>query len=190
MKWAHRKIFVATFGVVLTLTTANAHAEVRNFMELCPGQRLCPYHQIVLMPPQDWIEDKQATKENRVQVMVPRGRNFANADALMYVKVSVKQNDQSLSDFINVSQSRWRQSVPDTKIAAIGDVERANKQPPYKAFRYENPSRPQQRFEAVSFGEDKDKDGNVYYVMVALTGRDKAEIDRAMAPYQAFLRGH
>ena len=108
----------------------------------------------------------------------------------MYVKVSSRRNKQSVEEFVSNSQKRWREAVPDTKIEKIADVERANGQPAYVSYRYENPSRPQQRFEAVSFGIDSDKDGNDFFVMVAVTGKDKKAVDQAMATYNAFLKAH
>ncbi len=80
--------------------------------------------------------------------------------------------------------------MPDTKIEKLTDVERAAGRPAYLSYRYENPSRPQQRFETVSFGLDSDKDGNDFFVMVAVTGKDKKAIDQAMTTYNAFLKAH
>jgi hypothetical protein len=181
----------AAFGAVLafTLAASSAQAEVRKLMKLGPGT-LTPHFELVLTPPKDWIEEKEASKENGVQIMVPRGRHFGNAPALMYVKVSNRQDKQSLEDFVGNSQKRWREQVSDTKIEKLADVQRASGQPAFVSYRYENPSRPQQRFEAVSFGIDKDNDGNEFFVMVALTGRDKKAIDQGMTPYNAFLKTH
>ena len=97
---------------------------------------------------------------------------------------------QTVEEFVTNSQKRWRESVPDTKIEKSGEVERSGGQPAYVSYRYENPSRPQQRFEAVSFGIDSDKDGNDFFVMIAVTGRDKKAIDQALASYNAFLKAH
>ena len=180
------------FGLAFAcmLSAAPAHAEVLKFLRMCPGQKLCPFYELVLKPPRDWIEDKEASKQNGVQIMLPRGRTFGNAPALMYVKISSRQDDQSVEDFVRVSQERWRKSAADTKIERIADVARTNGRPAFLSYRYENPSMPQQRFEAVSFGLDKDKDGNDFFVMVTITGKDKKAIDRAMIPYNAFLKAH
>ncbi len=174
----------------LLLAASAARAEVLKLMKTCPNQQLCPSFELVLKPPPDWVEDKQASQQMGVQVMVPRGRDFQSAPAVMYVKVSWNRDKQSVEDFVRVSQERWRQSVRDSKIDRITDIERANGQAAFVSYRYENPSRPQQRFEAVSFGLDKDKDGNQFFVMVALSGKDKKAIDDAMTPYRAFLRSH
>ena len=164
-------------------------AEIRKLMIIGDGKLIATF-ELILTPPKDWVEDKAASQENGVQIMVPRGRNFGNAPALMYVKVSSRRDKQSTEDFVATSQDRWRKAVPNTKIEKFGEVARDNGQAAYVTYRYENPSRPQQRFEAVSFAIDGDKDGNEFFVMVTLTGRDKKAIDRALVPYNAFLKTH
>lgn len=176
-------------AAVIALCATSAHAEVKKFMRQCSGQ-LCPYYEIVLTPPEKWTEDKAATKANQVQVIVPRGKTFGNADALIYVKVSSRNQKQPLSEFIRVSQERWRQSVPDTRISALPAISRGNGKDAFESFRYENPSAPQQAFEVVSFGLDSDTDGNEFFVMVVLTGHSKKALEQAEKPYQTFLRTH
>jgi hypothetical protein len=180
----------ALFAFALMLQPETARAEVKKFMQMCDGQRLCPYYRLVLTPPENWIVEETATKQYNMQMLVPRGRNFGNAPAVIYVKISVRDKDQSLQEFVRVSQERWRRSVPDTKIDKQPEIERANGQPAYLSFRYENPSLAQQAFEAVSFAHDKDSDGNEFTLMVVVTGNKKDAIDRAMASYQAFLKAH
>ena len=153
-----------------------------KFLRMCPEQKLCPYYELVLEPPKDWIEDKEASKQNGVQMMKaarPQFRQRAGPDVRGN---SSRPDNQSVEDFVRVSQERWRRSVRDTKIEKIADVERTSGQPAFVSYRYENPSQPQQRFEAVSFALDKDKDGNTFFVMVASTGKDKKAIDQAMGP--------
>ena len=172
------------------LAESTAQAEVKNFLLRCGPQKLCPSHRLVLTPPANWVEEPEASKQYGMQMLVPRGSTFGNADALLYVKVSAKQKDQDLPAFIEVSQSRWKQSVRDTKISRIDDVPRKNGMPAFISYRYENPSIPQQAFEAVSFAHDKDSDGNTFVLMVALTGPKKEAIDQAMEAYREFLRNH
>jgi hypothetical protein len=177
-------------AISLALLPTPAAAEVKKFMQVCDGQRLCPFYRLVLTPPKDWVVEETASKQYNMQMLVPRGRTFGNAPAVIYVKVSLRDKDQSLEEFVRVSQERWRRSVPDTKIDKQPDIERANGQPAYLSFRYENPSRSQQAFEAVSFAHDKDSDGNEFTLMVVVTGSKKDAIDKAIAPYQAFLKAH
>ena len=186
----HNILTAVGVALALAIPASPTQAEVLKFMRICPEQKLCPYFELVLKPPQDWVEDKEASKQNGVQIMLPRGRTFGNAPALMYVKISSRQDGQTVEDFVRNSQERWRKSVTDTKIEKIAEVQRANGRPAFLSYRYENPSRPQQRFEAVSFGIDSDKDGNDFFVMVAVTGKDKKAIDQAMTRYNTFLKAH
>lgn len=186
----NRRVSAAALALAMTLSAPSAHAEIRKLM-LVGGGKLTPSFELILTPPKGWVEEKDASKENRVQMLVPRGKDFHSAPALLYVKISHRRDkQQSVEEFVGNSQKRWREEVPDTKIEKLPDVARTSGQPAYLSYRYENPSRPQQRFEAVSFGIDSDKDGNDYFVMVAVTGKDKKAIDRAMTAYNTFLKAH
>lgn len=178
------------FALVFILSAAPAQAEILKALRMCPEQQLCPVFELAIEPPNDWVFDQEASEQNGVQILLPRGRSFGDAPTLIYVKVSVRQDGQSVEDFVRVSQERWRQSMADTRIEKMEDVARANGKPAFLSYRYENPSVPQQAFEAVSFGLDQDKEGNDYVVMVTITGQDKAAIDQAMPAYTAFLAAH
>jgi hypothetical protein len=181
---------LAAFVLAALFATTSAQAEIRKLMGVGDG-KLTPRFELILTPPKGWVQEKEASKANGVQMLVLRGKNFHSAPALMYVKISYRRDkEQTVEQFVENSQRRWRESVPDTKIEKLADVERADGRPAYLSYRYENPSRPQQRFEAVSFGLDSDKDGNDFFVMVAVTGKDKKAIDQAMATYNAFLKAH
>jgi hypothetical protein len=42
----------------------------------------------------------------------------------------------------------------------------------------------------MAYGEDKDKDGNSFFLMIALTAASQKAIDAAEADYRAGLRAH
>ena len=187
-----KRRFAAALALLSTalISTTSAQAEIRKVMDIGDG-KLIPRFEMILTLPKDWVEEKEASKANGVQMLVPRGKNFHSAPALMYVKISYRrEKEQTIEQFVENSQKRWRENVADTKIDKLADVERTGGRPAYLSYRYENPSRPQQRFEAVSFALDTDKDGNDFFVMVALTGKGKKEIDQAIAAYNAFLKAH
>lgn len=176
-------------------SSAPARAEVRKFVTICgrneQGVRLCPSFALMLTPPEGWVEDAAASKQNGVQMLVPRGQTFGSAETAIYVKVSYRTDkNQPLSDFVRTSQERWRKAVPDTTIAALPEQLRDNGKPAFLLFRYENPSRPQQAHEIVAFGLDADKDGNEYVLMIVATTGAKKFLERADGPYKAFLRAH
>ena len=171
------------------IVSTSANAEVQKFMQIC-NDKLCPSFTLVVTPPLEWEVDKAASEENRVQMLIPRGMNFHDARAIIYIRVSAKDKDQQLADFIRVSQERWRQSVADTKISKLPIVERGNGKAAFEPFRYENPSRPQQPFELVAFGIDTDKDGNDFVLTVVMSGKDQKAIEQAQSSYLELLRRH
>lgn len=183
------------FGVLAAVTAlAPARAEVKKFMNVCGGSaqgvQLCPSYKIVLTTPESWNEDKQAGDKNKVQMILPKGTSFGDAPALIYVKVSVRRKDEPIETFIEMSHAAWMKSVPDAKITKLGETERANGKPAFISYRFDNPSKPQQGAEIVSYGFDADTDGNDFVLMVVMTGRDKKALEQADKPYKALLRTH
>ena len=177
-------------AVGVALFAGAAQAEVKKFMNTCDG-KLCPYYEIVLTPPEGWAVDQDATKKNKVQIMVPKGKTYANAPALIYVQVFYhRDKQQTLENFAEVSNGAWRAHVKDAKITALPAVARANGKPGFLRFAFENPSKKQQAYELGAFGTDNDNDGNEFVLDVVMTGADKAALDRTEKDYIAFLKAH
>ena len=63
-----RLLAVALGAAFLVMPT---QAEVQKFMNTCDG-KLCPYYEIALTPPDGWAVDQDATRKNKVQIMVPK----------------------------------------------------------------------------------------------------------------------
>ena len=173
----------------------SAHAEVKKFAYLCGShegtQQICAHYQIVLTPPDGWIIEETASKQNRVQMLVPNGKNFATAPALIYVQVFYhRDKEQTLDDFAKVSNARWLANVPTAKITPLPAVERTNGKAGFLRFAFENPSRTQQAYELGAFGIDNDTDGNEFVLDVVMTGATRAALDGAEKDYIAFLKVH
>ena len=182
---------VGTAFTLALLVCGGARAEVQKFLVNCGG-KLCPYFQIIaLTPPHGWVIEARATWHNKIQMMVPKGTDFASAPALIYVQIFFhRDKKQSLADFARVSNQNWRERVKDAKITELAPVKRANGKPGFLRFAFENPSKAQQAYELGAFGIDTDKDGNEYVLDVVMTGGDKRTIDRAEKDYVAFLQAH
>jgi hypothetical protein len=185
-----RRTAIAAALCAATLGLVPARAEVQKFMATCNGQ-LCPYYRLVLTPPSGWEIDEQATKENNVQVIVPKGSDFSNAPALIYVQVFYHPDKkQTLEDFAKVSNARWQAEEKNAKITALATVPRANGKPGFLRFAFDNPDKPQQAYEVGAFGIDNDGDGNEFVLDVVMTGAEKAALAKAENDYIAFLKAH
>ncbi len=175
-------IFLAALG-------ANASAEVEKFMQMGDGE-LRPYFRLKFTPPQGWAQDAKATQENGLPIYVPKGTSFGDAPALMYIRVSYNSDKRAMEKFIEVAHERWMNAVKDSKIDKLAGEPRANGKADFQIYHFVNPSKPQQAFEVMAYGEDTDKDGNSYFLMIALTAAAQKAIDSAEADYRAGLRAH
>lgn len=144
-----------------------------------------------MTPPDGWVLDLQATKENNVQMMVPKGKTFANAEPLIYVQVFYhRDKQQSLADFARVSNERWLAANKGAKISPLPAVARDNGKEGFLRFDFANPNSPQQAYEVGALGIDTDNDGNEFVLDVVMTGKSRAILARAENDYTAFLKAH
>ncbi len=184
-------LLAALFATTLMFCGAGARAEVQKFLKPCGGQKLCPSFRLLMTPPDGWMLDVEATKENNVQMMVPKGKTFANAEPLMYVQVFYhRDKQQTLDDFARVSNERWLAASAKSKITALPAVARENGKPGFLRYLYENPAIAQQAYEIGAFGIDGDKDGNEFVLDVVMSGSSKKALDRAEKDYVAFLKAN
>lgn len=168
-----------------------ACAEVQKFLNPCPGQQLCPSFRLIMTPPDGWVVDTEASQENNVQMLVPKGKTFATAEPLMYVQVFYhRDKQQTLEDFARVSNARWLAANSKAKISALPPVARDNGKEGFLRFAFENPKKPQQAYEVGAFGLDDDKDGNQFVLDVVMTANSKKALARAEKDYLGFLKAN
>jgi hypothetical protein len=179
----------ALFVALLLALALPASAEVEKFMSVQNGQ-MQPYFRLKFTPPKGWVEDKEASEENGLPIYVPEKKNFSDAPALIYINVTYNSDKRTMEKFIEVAHERWKESVKDTKIDKLKGEKRANGQPDFQIYHFTNPSEPQQAYELMAYGEDKDKDGNNFFLMIALTAATQKAIDDADPGYRAALRAH
>ena len=173
----------------LAALAANARAEVEKFMQLGEGE-LRPYFRLKFTPPEGWVQDAKATQENGLPIYVPKGKTFGNAPALMYIRVSYNADQRTMEKFIEVAHERWKNAVKDSKIDKMAGERRANGKADFQVYHFVNPSQPQQAYELMAYGDDTDKDGNAYFLMIALTAAVQKAINAAEVDYRAGLRAH
>lgn len=175
-------IFLVAFGV-------GAGAEVDKFMRRCNGQ-LCPYFRLKFTPPNGWVQDEEATRENNMPIYVPKGMDFGSAPALIYIGVTYNRDKRPLEKFVEGELQSWLNEAKDSKIDKIAGEKRASGKADFLIYRFLNPSRPQQAHELMAYGEDTDNDGNSFFLSIGLTAAERKAIDAAEADYRAGLRAH
>lgn len=188
------RLTAAASSVLLTLGIGFAQAEVKKFAYICgggPQVRICPYYRLIFTPPDGWVLDEAATANNKVQMIVPKGTTFANAEPLIYVQIFYHADkNQTLADFARTSNERWIAANPTAKISELPAVERANGKPSFLRFAFENPKKPQQAYEVGALGVDSDKDSNEFILDIVMSASSKYTLDRADNDYVAFLKAN
>jgi hypothetical protein len=178
--------------IVLALVafgTVTAKAEVEKFIQL-GKDNLRPVFRLKFTPPAGWEANAEGTKHFGLATYAPKGQGFHEAPAIIYIRVSYNENGRPLDAFIDVSQERWKKAVPDTQVKRITDEKREGGQPDFRVYSVRNPSHPAQGYEMLAYGEDKDKDGNKYFVMISITAQSQKALDDAEKAYRAALRTH
>lgn len=183
------RIRLAPFVLMLAVCGFPASAEVEKFMTIRDG-KMHPYFRLKFTPPEGWMQDSDATRKIGMAVYVPKGQDFGHAPVFIYIMVSYFRDKPTLEKFIEDANDYWRDKVKDTKIVRIAGEKRANGLPDFQIYHYTNPSVSQQPFEMLAFGEDKDKDGNTFFLKIALAGESQKALDEAEAGYRAALRAH
>ena len=112
--------------LILAALPQRIHAEIEGIAD---PQR--DKHKIILMwwpkvvPPDDWVHDRDASYENYINMFVPKGQDFANASAVMYARAvyyekgeTVKELDQAIKDDHRGFLGRY----PDAKVEEVEAV--------------------------------------------------------------------
>jgi hypothetical protein len=166
-----------------------AQSEIEKFMLDCGG-KLCPYFQAPISIPKGWQEDKAATRKMNFQVLVPRGKTFSNAGAIIYVEVRYNAAKAPVESLVAEDHAFWRTKANDVKITQLPEIIRASGKPPFLYYQFEMPSRKSQPFERVATTSDTDKDGNSYIVAVVASARSMKALKEAEAASLSILKSY
>lgn len=183
--------FLAACAATACLTLASpASADVSKMIRMCEGQKLCPYFLPQLPVPPGWIIDEAATHKMRMTVLVPEGSDYARADALIYAKAFYNYDKTTVDQRVARSNDHWMQQVKDAKIVRLSDISGSRPGVPFQLFQYTNPGQAYQSAEIVAFGEDTDKEGNLYGVQVVLTARSELALAATKDTLFAVLKNY
>ncbi len=181
--------FAAGLVVAGLIAAAPAHAEIEKFMEHCDG-KLCAFFRAPIIIPDGWAEHAEATKELRVQMLLPKGQEFDAAPAKIYVLVRYLKDKDPLAVVTKTAYSDWQTRDKRAKVAKLGEVARANGKPAFIRHQFEAPKLKEQGFETTSLALDTDKDGNTYVVVVCLSSDTREAYKSAEAAYLSILKAY
>lgn len=172
----------------LHATTMPARAEIERVLRPCSGGLCGPTYRARLVPPEGWVEDRQAGAQEGIVVLVPRGTTEASANVQIFAEAAPKPGRTSFEAAMNRQIRAWRERDPSTTLAAVGPVARASGLPPFLLHRFDDSGAEEPSVGRVAWGVDRDRDGNTYLVVVNLTAKGKALDPGAEAAFLGLLR--
>jgi hypothetical protein len=179
----------AGLAVAGLISAAPARAEIEKFMRHCDG-KLCPFFRASVTVPQGWVEDAEATRELGVQMMLPKGHDFENAPAKIYVLVRYNKDKKPVSAITQDTYRDWKNRAKNAKVSKLPETARANGKSAFERHQFEAPKLEEQGFETTALAADTDKDGNAYVVVVCLSANTREAFKSAEAAYLSILKAY
>jgi len=173
----------------LGLLASPASAEIEKFMRDC-DMKLCVSYRASITVPEGWVEDKEASRELGVQMLLPKGQAFEDAPAKIYALVRYIKDKQPVPTVTKDTYRDWRERSKKAKIAKLPDVARANGKPAFELHRFEAPELSEQGFEQTALAADGDKDGNVFVVVLCLSANTREAFKAAEPAYLSILKAY
>jgi hypothetical protein len=163
-----RMIVGMAFVIVSYGAMFPARAEVDKILHVCGQQRLCPEFRPRVNAPDGWARDEAASLKYGASMFVPHGKNFGNAEAIIYGEGRYNRDRTELVQWVASSDRDW--AATSGKNAKITSLPSAS--PGVIIIRYDNPSLKDQPVEVIAHYVDADKDGNSYVVRLAVSGKN------------------
>lgn len=136
----------------------------------------------VVNVPAGWIHDKGASEANGVNAIVPIGRTFSDAPAVIYARAIFKPRDpgtKSLTQLINDDASDFKEHFPGTRIEERQPIRDADgKDHRYFSFSPTDLG----SWELVAYGEEGD-----FYLIFTVSGSTKAALSKAQPDFEHIL---
>ncbi|WP_456748819.1 hypothetical protein [Bradyrhizobium sp. USDA 4354] len=168
-----RFIFGLAFVTVSYGAMFPARAEVDKIIHVCDRQeRLCPEFRPRVITPDGWVRDEAASVKYGASMFVPNGKNFGEAEAIIYAEGRYNKGRTKLVQWVAASDRDW--ATTSGKNAKIAKLPSVNSK--VIINRYDNPSLKDQPVEVIAHYADLDKDGNSYVVRLAVSGKNERAV--------------
>lgn len=181
-----RFIFGMALVIVSCCAMCPARAEVDKILNVCERQdRMCPEFRPRVAAPDGWVKDEAASRKYGASMFVPRGKNFGNAEAIIYAGGRYNKDRIELAQWVAYSDREWAKT--SGKAAKVTTLPSAN--PKVIINRYDNPSLKDQPVEVIVHYADLDKDGNAYVVRLAVSGKTEKSVLSAVPLLDGMITG-
>jgi hypothetical protein len=168
------------FGILLSVPLI-AVPEIEKVGQVCEqGVCLAWWPKLVSAP--GWHHERAASFQNGVNVQVPDGLMFSNAETVIYAKAAYKARIPeaiSLAAFIKNDQNEFRKDDPSIAITEVTPLKTKDG----KAFAsYTFFPKDKGNWEEVSYGEEGE-----YYLIFTISSRSHAGLLGALPVFEQYI---
>ena len=118
---------------------APATAEIEKFMRHCDG-KLCASFRASITVPEGWVEDKEASRELGVQMLLPKGQSISKRRPPRSMRWCATTRTSSRSRPLRATPTGIGKSAPRTpRSSKLPDVARQNGKPAFERHQFEAP---------------------------------------------------
>jgi len=168
--------------LILLLPNASSAEMVKSFTLDCKG--ICLHWWPKLPPIKGWHQDVDVSYHDNINVLVPDGHKFADADAVMYANAIYKSRvpeDKTLDHFIEGDKEKFLSDHPKMEIMELGRLTTGDG----KSLRSLSFVLKDEGWERVSYGEEGD-----FYLVFTLSSRSQKGYDETMGTYEKLVESY
>lgn len=160
-----------------------AHAETEGYAYACQTG-LCFWRRPVVDPPPGWVRDDEIGQQLRFNAFSRKGEDFRKANAVLYANATYRGNaPATLAEQIAEDRARVLKADPKARMSETKSVQNADaKTLVTYAF---VPGAQDESWETVAYDEEGE-----YYLRFVLSAQTKEAHDKALADFEAFVRGY
>jgi hypothetical protein len=130
---------------------------------------------------ESWKHDEDASWAITANVLVPKGRTFADAPAVIYASATYKARtkSKSLAQFIAEDQASFRERVSGIKIARVSSLTNGDGK---KLETYSFTPTSEGDWEVISYGEEGD-----FYLIFAVSAHGEKALNAALPSFRLLV---
>ena len=175
----------------LLLASFQINAEIFRQASVCnESGQMCFYLWPKLKKVSGWSQDVQHSFYYKANAQAPSGYTFANAEAVIYAKVVYKPQRpeiESIEQFIEQDKSDFLAKDPKLSISELEELrDRAGRK--YATYRFLPEG--SGNWEQVAYSEEKDKDGNEYFLVFVLSSRSESGYNNSTNAFKQFIASY
>ena len=177
--------------LLLSVASFTANAEINKDGVICKESgQICFYWWPALPAVEGWKQDKDASYNYSMNAQAPSGSSFAKADTVIYAKAIYKPSQPESKDLESFTQNDQATSRKRNHSLIIDSLPSVRTQGGQVMKRFSFTPGGKGNWEQVAYGEEKDKDGNEYFLTFVVSSRTKTGLANNIKAYEQFISNY